>query len=241
MSRSPNLNIIIKSLDKISNKIARDFGEIENLQNNNFAALKFANSCYKSVKEKITRDLTTINPQYNIKFLDGEEVTNDKNSRFCYIVSPIDGLLNLARSIPSFTSIIALEETIDGKKEIICCAINDIVHGEIYSAAKGGGAFLNNRKIRISSNKPLNNVLCSITNKNLLSSKLLDNKNFTLQLRNCSSLDVAHYVAGKIDLIAFNKDDNKILNITSILIKESGGFIEEKEDLTIVSNNKILK
>jgi len=240
MVKSPNLNVIIKALDKISNKIARDFGEIENMQNNNFTAVKFANSCYSAVKEHLVRDLGAINPQYNIRFLDGEEIINDKNSRFSYVIAPIDGLLNLSRSIPSFTSVIALEENKDNKKEIICCAINNIVSGEIYAATKNGGAFLNNFRLRCSSHKPLHNILCSITNKNLLSHELFQDKKMILQAKNCSSLEIAHYASGKIDLVAFSKNDQEILKITSIIVKESGGFIEEKNDMIIISNNKLL-
>ncbi len=173
MIKSPNLNVIIKALDKISHKIARDFGEIENMQNNNFTAAKFANSCYLAVKKQLIRELGAINPQYNIRFLDGEEIINDKNSRFCYLIAPIDGLLNLSRSIPSFTSVIALEETKDNKKEITCCAINNIINGETYAASKNNGAFLNNIRIKCSNHKPLNNILCSITNKKLLLIKYL--------------------------------------------------------------------
>ncbi len=240
MIRSPSLNIIIKALDKVSSKIARDFGEIENLQSNSFAALKFANSCYKAVKERLVKDLTAINPNYNIRFLDGETIINDKDSKFCYVIVPIDGLFNFSRGITNFSNVIALEEGSADKKEITAIAISNVAHNEVYIASKGNGAFLNNRRIRISSHKPIGNILCGLTNQKLFSKNLVNDKNIKLQLSNCPSLDVAYHGSGKLDLVLFDKNDQEILKITSILIKEAGGSITQNGDILLVGNNKLI-
>ena len=60
MRYSPNLSIIIKALDKISGKLARDLGEIDNLQNNPFSASKFAIACYQRIKKDLAEDLDDI-------------------------------------------------------------------------------------------------------------------------------------------------------------------------------------
>lgn len=240
MIRSPHLNVMVKALDKISSKIARDFGEIENLQSNNFAASKFANSCYKAVKEKLAADLLSIQPSHNIRFLDGEKITNDPKSKFCYVIAPIDGLFNLSRSIPAFTSLIALEEENDGKKEVTAVVISDVVHNLIFTASKGGGAFLNNRRIRISPHKPLNNIFCALNNSQLLKSTLVNDPKLQLQLSNCSSLNVANLAAGKLDLVVFAEDDLEILDITAILVKEAGGMIAARGGLVYVGNDKLV-
>jgi len=240
MIRSPNLNVIIKALDKISPKMARDFGEIENLQSNSFAATKFANACYKAVKERLIEDLSEFRPDFNIRFLDGEKINDNINAKASFVVAPIDGLLNFSRAIPSFSNVIALEEIIDGKPEITAIAISNIVSNEVCVAQKGSGAFLRNRRIRIASHKPLSHILCAINNKNLFRSELVHHDKYVLQLRNCSSLDLVDLAAGKLDLAIFDERDCEMLNIASVLIKEAGGFITQKGSVLLVGNNKLI-
>jgi myo-inositol-1(or 4)-monophosphatase len=239
MIRSPNLNIILKALDSISTKMARDFGEIEHLQGNNFAAQKFANSCYKAVKEKITKELLSINPGYNIKFLDGETIINDTSSKFSYIIAPIDGLFNLSRAITNFSNVVALQEDIDGKKEIVAVAVSDIANNEIYVASKGGGTFLNNRRIRFASHRPVNNILCALANQSLLKNKIINDEKFKFQLSNCSSLDVGRLVANRLDLVLFDNKDHAMLTLVSLLVKEAGGTISLKDNILFCGNIKL--
>ncbi len=241
MIRSPNVNIIVKALDKVSSKMARDFGEIENLQNNNFAASKFANSSYLAVKEKLTKELLDARPDFNIRFLDGEQIIRNSESKYCFIVSPIDGLLNFSRSLNSFSNVVALEEEIDGKKEITTIAISGNANNQICVAHKGSGAFLNNRRIRISEHKPLNSILCAITNRNLFKHKIFDNNQYILQLTNCSSLELVNLASGKLDLIIFDEKDQEMLKIASVLVREAGGLISQKDGILLVGNNKLIK
>ena len=232
---SPALNIIIKALDKISGKMARDFGEIENLQGNNFAASKFTNACYLAVKKRFIEDLSKINPGYNIKFIDGEEIVNNKKSKASYIIIPIDGMLNLSRSIPRFSNVIALEEEIAGKKEITTLAVNNVAANQLCVAVRGNGAYLNNRRIRISNRKNLGTILCAISKQNLFND-LIDKKKYQLQLSNCPTLDIVDFAASKLDMAIFDKSDAAILNILSLLIKEAGGFINEDKKTYIIKN-----
>ena len=76
MLHSPNLNVIIKSLEKISIRLARDFSELENLQNNNFSAIKFTNSCYKRIEETLVEELKKVRGEYNVKTADGRKIIN---------------------------------------------------------------------------------------------------------------------------------------------------------------------
>lgn len=240
MANSANLNIIAKALEKISNKVARDFGEIENMQSNIFAATKFANSCYLSIKEKIANDLKSIRPKYNIKFLDGEEIINSQNGKFCYIVAPVEGLVNLSRSLPNFSSFIALQENIDGKEIITEFVLQDIIHNEIYSASKGGGSFLNNRRIRVLQHKPLNNIMCCLGSQKLLQHQFIEKQNFQLIFDSCPALNIARLAAGKIDLVILDKSQKTLLNIMSLLINESSLSVKEQDDLILIANPKLL-
>ncbi len=243
MLHSPNLNVIIKSLEKISVRLARDFVELENLQSNNFSAAKFANSCYKRIEETLVDELKKVRGDYNFEMADGRKIIHNPNSEYQYIVCPVDGLLNLSRSIQSFSSFVALEHIApNGTREVISTTILNVAANEIYPCEKGSGAFLNNRKIRVSKRELKDGILCSLSHPNLINHQILENlktNKAIFQTNNCFSLDIAYFAAGKIDLCIFEEADKNFLKAFLLLAKEAGGEVIEKDGLVLVSNGKI--
>ena len=76
----------------------------------------------------------------------GEEFGGSGNTATRWIIDPIDGTKNFVRHIPIWATLIALEE----HGEIIVGVIHNPVTGELYTARRGGGAFLNGERLRIS-------------------------------------------------------------------------------------------
>ena len=76
-----------------------------------------------------------------------EEETKIRNaSGFTWIIDPLDGTTNYAHGYPCFSVSIALERD----EEIILGAVYDPMRGELFSAQKGNGAYLNGKPIRVS-------------------------------------------------------------------------------------------
>lgn len=65
----------------------------------------------------------------------------------CWVFDPIDGTTNYAHGVPIFCASLALE--VDGAAEI--AAVYDPTRRELFTAERGGGAFLNGRPLRVSS------------------------------------------------------------------------------------------
>ena len=65
----------------------------------------------------------------------------------CWVFDPIDGTSNFAHGLPIFCASLALE--IDGVAEV--AAVYDPTRKELFTAERGGGAFLNGRPLRVSS------------------------------------------------------------------------------------------
>ncbi|HKQ67195.1 MAG TPA: inositol monophosphatase family protein [Methylomirabilota bacterium] len=76
----------------------------------------------------------------------GEEFGSSGAADTRWIIDPIDGTKNFVRRIPIWATLIGLEE----RGEITVGVIHNPVTGELYTARKGGGAFLNGERIRIS-------------------------------------------------------------------------------------------
>src|ERR1700675_4801703 len=69
----------------------------------------------------------------------------------CWVFDPIDGTTNFAHGLPIFCSSLALE--IDG--HAVVAAVYDPTRRELFTAEKGGGAFLNGRPLRVSAAREL--------------------------------------------------------------------------------------
>lgn len=76
----------------------------------------------------------------------GEEFGGSGTTDTRWIIDPIDGTKNFVRHIPIWATLIALEE--DG--EVTVGVIHNPVTGDLYTARRGGGAFLNGERIRVS-------------------------------------------------------------------------------------------
>ncbi|MFT6077730.1 MAG: myo-inositol-1(or 4)-monophosphatase [Myxococcota bacterium] len=243
MLHSANLNVIIKSLEKVSSRLARDYVELENLQSNNFSAAKFANSSYQRIEESLVDELKKVRGTYNFQMTDGRRLVHNTNSEYEYIVCPIDGLLNLSRSLQSFSCFVALEyKASDGTKEVINSAILNVAANETYLCEKGSGAFLNNRKIHVSRRELKDGLLCSLSNHDLINHSVvkdLQKNKAVFQTSNCASLDVANFAAGKIDLCIFHVSERAFIKAFLLLAIEAGGEIIEKDDLILVKSVKL--
>ena len=77
----------------------------------------------------------------------GEETgSHEGSSAYRWYVDPLDGTTNFAHGFPVFNVTLALERA----GELICGVIYDPTRDEMFSTERGSGAFLNNRRIRVS-------------------------------------------------------------------------------------------
>jgi myo-inositol-1(or 4)-monophosphatase len=78
---------------------------------------------------------------------------------FRWVVDPLDGTSNYVHGIPSYAVSVALEQ--DG--QIIVATVFDPNHGECFTASRGGGAFLNRRRIRTSACNCVGDALIAVS------------------------------------------------------------------------------
>lgn len=240
MRYSANLNIIIKAIEKATARMSRDFIELENLQTNPASANKFAQACYNKVKQTLAEDFLKLRPDYNLIFSDGQKVIQKQNAEYSYVIFPVDGFDNLVRSNHDFTIAVALEHTNEnGQKEAVAVSINKLVGNESYYCEKGFGAFLNNRRIRVSKRAPSEGVVIATEDQNFLSSDVLEKlkiKNFSQRTYGCRTLDVAYLASSRLEMTIFKNQNYELLKPFLLLVREAGGKIIENEKFIIASN-----
>jgi len=125
------------------------------------------------------------------------------SSEYCWYVDPLDGTTNFAHTFPMFNVTLALERA----GEVIAGVIYDPLRQELFTAERGGGAYLNNRRIRVSVTRRLADSLGST---GFPSRKRSHNVNihFYYQLAMAShgvrrtgaaALDLAYVASGRLD------------------------------------------
>lgn len=107
----------------------------------------------KNAEKQIVKNLTKILPEAG--FITEEETENVKGQTYTWIIDPLDGTTNFIHGIPTYSISIALYE----HDEPVIGVVYEINRGEMFSAYKGGGAYLNNKPIRVSQNNNLSKCL----------------------------------------------------------------------------------
>jgi myo-inositol-1(or 4)-monophosphatase len=94
-------------------------------------------------------------PEHRILAEELQESAGEESSPYCWIFDPIDGTTNYAHGLPIFCASLGLE--IDGRLAV--AAVYDPTRKELYTAERGGGAFLNGAPIRVSAAETLIDAL----------------------------------------------------------------------------------
>lgn len=114
--------------------------------------------------------LTALYPNHRfIAEEEGADALGDPKSPYAWIIDPLDGTTNFIHGKPSFATMIALMEA----GEIVAGVINMPMHGELFSARKGGGAFLNGKPVQLRRTRDMNDAIITT--------------NMTHQLRPCTN------------------------------------------------------
>ena len=227
-SISANLNIMIKASEKASKIIIRDFGEIENLQVSKKGPTDFVTNSDLKAEKIIIEELKKARPNFSfITEENGEQ--NNKDTKNTWIIDPIDGTVNFLHGIPHFAISIALKSN----NEIVSGLIYDPIKDEMFYAEKNNGAFLNNRRIRVSNKNDMNECLFATNNR------LISKLNFPIRKSGCAALDMAYVASGRYD--GYFQNDLNLWDIAAgiIIVKEAGGVINDI-DLDNINNLKVV-
>ena len=216
ISISSNLNLMIKAAEKASKSVIRDFGEVEKLQVSKKGPYDFVTKTDKHVEKILIEELSKSKKNYS--FL-SEEVgkINNKDQENIWVIDPIDGTTNFLHGVPHFAICIAHQsngETISG-------LIFDPIKDEMYYSEKNKGAFLNNKRLRVSNKNSLDDCLFSSNHEGVKFSKL------NMRCSGCASLDLAYVASGRLDGFFHNNINLWDIAAGSLMVLEAGGIIND--------------
>jgi len=238
---SGDLNIIQESVVKVGDKVARDYVELENLQNSYKSCEKFADMLIDSIKRKLFEYLSSKKPSVSILFQDESHSDETFDSDMRYIVDPLCGRLNLIHAIPYFSISVALQKKMrDGEYKTVCGVIDSPVMQETFMVEDGKGAYVNSRRLRVSARSRLDDSIVAIkNNSNKEFIVKIINKYKNVILTNCEALNICNVASGKYD-IAILDSSSIHQDLSLLLVKEAGGFVKKLETGEVVVCNNLL-
>ena len=229
--RSPILNVMGSAALKAARGLIRDFGEVEQLQVSVKGPGEFVSTADLKAERTLKIELKRARPGYGMLLEEsGAEPGSDPRHR--WIVDPLDGTTNFLHGIPHFAISIALER--DG--EIIAGVIYEPIRDEMYWAEKGVGAYVNDRRLRVSARRQLGEAVIGTgmpfgtrANDQAYVATLAAAMRATSGIRRMGSatLDLAYVAAGRYD--GFWEFGLSPWDIAAgiLLVREAGGYVSD--------------
>lgn len=222
-TQSSIMTVISKAVVRASKGLLRDFSELENLQ----VSIKPNNSVVTNADIRansvLKEALLQARPSYSLISEESEE-TEGSDPSHKWIIDPLDGTMNYMHGMPHWAISVALEKN----GEIIAALTFDPLRDEMFWAEKGCGAYMNDRKLRVSGRRFASDALLAVESVEKIPQKVLQAVS-GVRKTGCVTLDMAYLAAGRCDMLILDGRPNRWdVSAGMLLIKEAGGVVTSK-------------
>jgi myo-inositol-1(or 4)-monophosphatase len=226
----PMLTIAVKAARRAGNVINRGAREIDLLTVTSKGPKDFVSEVDREAERTIVETLLASYPDHAILAEEGTAKGANADAENVWIIDPLDGTTNFLHGFPQYCVSIALSQ----RGQVTHGVIYDPVRNDLYTASRGRGAFLNDRRIRVSNRHHLRDCLIgtgfpfrdgSYLDTYLRMMKTMIEQTAGLRRPGAAALDLAYVAAGFYDgfwEVGLNAWD---VAAGSLLIQEAGGLI----------------
>ncbi|MEO5809034.1 MAG: inositol monophosphatase family protein, partial [Sphingomicrobium sp.] len=153
VSHSGLVTVMQRAVRKAAPRLRRDYNEVEQLQVSKKGPADFVSMADKRAEATLVEELRNARPDWGMLLEEGGVIEGDPDKPR-WIVDPLDGTTNFLHGVPHFAISIAVEDKrADGTPEITHGMVYQPLTDEEYWAEKGRGAWLNERRLRVSSRR----------------------------------------------------------------------------------------
>ena len=225
----PMLNIAVKAARRAGNLIYRSADRIDHLAVARKSHADFVSEVDRAAEQTIIQTLLEAYPGHAIL---AEESGGQGDSEYLWIIDPLDGTTNFLHGLPQFAVSIALQH----RGVLTQAVVYDPTKNELFTATRGRGAFLNDKRIRVTRRVQLADSLIGTgfpytrfehMDAYLAIFKDLIQKTAGLRRPGSAALDLAWVAAGRYD--GFFETGLKPWDIAAgcLLITEAGGMVSD--------------
>ena len=152
---SPVMTIMANAAQKASKRLLRDFNEVEQLQVSVKGPGDFVSQADTRAEATLREELNKARPGYAF-LMEESGASGSDNWAWRWVVDPLDGTTNFLHGIPQWAISVGLEKRLpDGGSEIVAGLVYAPVVDEMFWAEKGAGAFVNERRLRVSARREM--------------------------------------------------------------------------------------
>ncbi|MDH5190412.1 MAG: inositol-1-monophosphatase [Gammaproteobacteria bacterium] len=225
----PMLNIAIRAARSAGNIIVRSLDRLDTLTIETKSSRDFVTEVDRQAEQEI---IATIRKSYPDHGFLAEESGESGSDEFQWIIDPLDGTTNFLHGFPQFAVSIALKH----KGKLEQAVVYNPVSEELFTATRGAGALLNDRRIRVSKVHKFENALLGtgfpfkdLTHIEPFLNILKDvlSQSSGVRRPGSASLDLAYVAAGRLD--GFWEFGLQPWDMAAgiLLVQEAGGLISD--------------
>ncbi|MEQ8604632.1 MAG: inositol monophosphatase family protein [Marivibrio sp.] len=253
--RSAILNVMTRAAEKAGRALVRDFGEVEQLQVSRKGPADFVSNADRKAEKILREELLKARPDFSLLMEETGTVTGaDPDRRF--IIDPLDGTTNFLHGLPHWAVSVGFEE----RGELLAGVIYDPIKDELFWAERGKGAYVNDRRIRVSARQHLSDAVLGTGIPHLGiqegAGKAVFTKRLEKAMNGCAgvrrfgaaSLDLAYVAAGRLD--GFWERGLSPWDVAAgvVIVREAGGFVLDGKGRTyglsepdLIATNELLQ
>jgi myo-inositol-1(or 4)-monophosphatase len=223
----PAVTIAIRAARAAGSVILRYMNRLDSVVVTEKRHLDFVSEVDRQAEAEIVRELRRAYPDHAIL---GEETgaSGKTGARFTWAVDPLDGTHNYLRGIPQFAVSIAQLD----RGEPVHAVILDPLRNEIFTASKGDGAFLNDRRIRVGRRESLDGAMLATgfpyrqrqhLDAQLAMTREVLKRAEDIRRAGSAALDLAWTAAGRLD--GYFETGLEVWDMAAgcLLVREAGG------------------
>ena len=223
------MTVMVDAVRKAARGLRRDFGEVENLQVSRKGPGDFVSAADRKAEEVLRDALMKARPGYSL-VLEESGIIEGTDKSHTWHVDPLDGTSNFLHGVPHFAVSVGLER----EGQIVAGVIFDPIKDELFVAERGKGAYLNNRRLRVSGRQDMADALVGYGTPYLgrgSHPRLLRELGAVMAVAGgtrrmgSAALDLAYVACGRLD--AYWERDLQTYDFAAgvILVREAGGFV----------------
>lgn len=228
----PTLTIAVKAARRAASVINRASTQLDLLAVQTKSPNDFVTEVDRAAENAIIEVLRDAYPEHGILAEESGESGESVDSEYRWIIDPLDGTTNFIHGFPQYAISIALARN-DVLEQAV---VYDPTRNELFTASKGRGAFLNDRRIRVSKRTRLNEALIGTgfpyrefdnVDAYLAMFKDLTQKSAGIRRPGAAALDLAYVACGRLD--GFWEIGLQPWDMAAgvLMIQEAGGLVSD--------------
>ncbi|MDR0588092.1 MAG: inositol monophosphatase [Burkholderiales bacterium] len=231
---NPMLTIAVKAARRAGNIIMRGARDLSRLTVHAKGPKDYVSDIDQLAEEVIIDTLRESFPDHGFIAEEGTGAGLNQEAAYQWIIDPLDGTTNFLHGFPQYCVSIALAQN----KQVTLGVIFDPIRNDLFTATRGGGAFMNDRRIRVSKQTHLRECLIGTgfpfredtpIESYLNMMRALFTQTAGLRRPGAAALDLAYVAAGYYDGFFELKLHPWDIAAGSLMVQEAGGIVYDME------------